>query len=142
MSPIRPVEDERTAAGRLRLALFWLVFGVFLIGTSFVVYNFQSDRTVPEKTEPPAKTAHLGSDQSTESIDAGVLENSAARSKLLRLGMLYGFLLFLVFLVAVYALSRWSRAFRSVLFHRPAADTATPDVWKMHKVPPIDDENA
>lgn len=50
-------------------------------------------------------------------------------------------IILMVFLVASYAIHRFSRRFRAYLLRKPVQPTACDDVWKMHRLPESWDEN-
>lgn len=53
----------------------------------------------------------------------------------LREALLWGFVLFLVFLVAAGVIVRFSVRFRGLIASRPRSRTPDGDVWKMHRLP-------
>ncbi len=56
--------------------------------------------------------------------------------------LLWAGVIILTFLVASFAIHRFSRRYRAMLLRKPAPPTASEDVWKMHRLPESSDDSS
>lgn len=55
--------------------------------------------------------------------------------------LLWSGIILLTFLVASFAIHRFSRRYRAMLLRKPSPPTASEDVWKMHRLPETPDDS-
>jgi len=55
--------------------------------------------------------------------------------------LLWAGVILLTFLVASFAIHRFSKRYRAMLLRKPAPPTASDDVWKMHRLPESPDDS-
>ncbi len=55
--------------------------------------------------------------------------------------LLWASIILLTFLVASFAIHRFSKGYRAMLLRKPAPPTASEDVWKMHRLPESQDDS-
>jgi hypothetical protein len=125
---------------RRRLAGFWLLVGAFCLLASAIIYFQRSasmERDVSRRVPSAEQMSGTAASQASGKPAASpILAKHERVRDFLHSWLLAACLLLLVFMVGAYALRRWSRAYRAMLLRRPARPTPTPDIWKMHELPP------
>ena len=138
-------QDGQQYEQRVKFATLLLAIGCLFILTSLVVYRERADsmdrRPRPRVVQVPASQR---SQPVEPAADPGTLSATGRAKELLVSWLFYTGLMLLVFVAAASAFRRWSRSFRAILRRPPIESTSTPDVWKMHQLPPekeqVDDE--
>ena len=121
-------ESGSTDQQRLRAGYAVLSLGVFILLCTWVLFVMRGPEGVGEAATRGQKVEPPDPNQVLPALGAGVL--------------LFGALLLIVFSVSVVALLRMGRNYRKSLLQKSSKPTPTSDVWKMHKVPvlPEDDQ--
>ncbi len=122
-------QSDSESHGRIGAVL--LLLGVGLILASAAIMIHQRALTAPTPPEPAA-TPSVQADATGESSPIAQPPSVPSR---IAMGLFWVSLTVLAFLLATYALVRWSRRFRMLIIRGPLRRTATPDVWHMHRVP-------
>jgi uncharacterized membrane protein YidH (DUF202 family) len=108
---------------RLRIALLLIGLGACLIVAGFVlgVQHYDLDRTASGYVQ-------------SASLPQVTLDRNQ-QAKLIRQVLFILLILLTILLVSLSAFRVWSRRFRQLLLHKPAAPTVSSDVWAMHQLP-------
>lgn len=115
-----------TSQQRLRAGYAVFILGVFILLSAWVLWVMRGtespgDATVRgEKLEPPSP------DQLVPALSTGVL--------------LIGVVLVVVLFISVIAFIRISRNYRRFLLKKAAKPTPTSDVWRMHEIPDVPEQ--
>jgi beta-lactamase regulating signal transducer with metallopeptidase domain len=88
-------------------------------------------------THPPSSSAQTSQTIQTSQHDASETDQPpAARLMKWREMLVWGMVLLIVLVVAVGALVRFSRAYKSFIVRGGSKPTPSEDVWSMHRLPP------
>lgn len=118
---------------RFRLGIIVLVTGIILVLWAWGSWIYRSSGTTPQGSRVNGSFEY---DENLEELnDRSEYPDQTQVAKTLPTMLLYGFILFLVVLVATFILVRATRRYRAAAAHKRAPPTDTSDVWSTHKLP-------
>jgi len=120
-------EQDRDTRRRLGAVLVLLGMGLILASAAMLIYSRPPASPVPDEVTSAARVAPTAEKPAQQRPSASLLNGLA-------MGLFWLSATILAFLVATWALLRWSRRFRMLLVRRPDPPTPTPDVWGMHRL--------
>ncbi len=120
-------ESGSTSQQRLRAGYAVFILGTFMLLAAWVLWVMRGPESPGDATVRGEKL-DLPKDQLVPALNAGML--------------LIGVVLVLVLFISIIAFMRISRNYRRYLLKKSSKPTPTSDVWQMHRVPEIPEDDS